>query len=187
MTTSYVGQSEARLGEASGQDDLYQQVATSYGAALDRLARAYEAHPDRRRDLLQEIHLALWRSFEGYAARCSLRTWVYRVAHNAATSHVIRQRRTSRNLVSLEEIEVEPHRNEGEVAADQHKALVRLLGLIQRLKPLDRQIMVSYLEGMDAASIGEITGISPGNVATKIHRIKSILVRRFHEGGRHGE
>jgi RNA polymerase sigma-70 factor (ECF subfamily) len=40
---------------------------------------------------------------------------------------------------------------------------------------------------MDAASIGEITGLSPGNVATKIHRIKNILARRFHQGGRHGE
>ena len=187
MTTSYVGQSEGRLGEASGQDDLYQQAAASFGAALDRLARAYEANPEKRRDLVQEIHLALWRSFESYAARCSLRTWVYRVAHNAATSYVIRQRRSAKNLVSLEEIEVEPYRSAGEVAADQHKALERLLGLIQRLEPLDRQIMVSYLEGMDAASIGEITGISPGNVATKIHRIKGILVRRFHEGGPYGE
>ena len=108
--------------------------------------------------------------------------------------HTIPPRRTSfgnaataQNLVSLEEIEVEPYKNEGEVAAAQHKALERLLGLIQRLKPLDRQIVVSYLEGMDAASIGDITGISPGNVATKIHRIKSILVRRFHEGGRHDQ
>jgi hypothetical protein len=28
-------------------------------------ARAYEADPDKRRDLLQEIHFALWRSFRG--------------------------------------------------------------------------------------------------------------------------
>jgi RNA polymerase sigma-70 factor (ECF subfamily) len=46
-------------------------------------------------------------------------------------------------------------------------------------------VILLYLEGLDAASIGEITGISAGNVATKIHRIKNILVRRFHEGGRH--
>ena len=59
--------------------------------------------------------------------------------------------------------------------------------LIQQLKPLDRQVIISYLEGMDAASIGEVTGISPGNVATKIHRIKNILARKFNEGGRHGE
>ncbi|MCC6585489.1 MAG: hypothetical protein IT168_02115 [Bryobacterales bacterium] len=63
MTTSNV----------SGQDDLYEQAAAEYGAALARLARGYEADPDKRRDLLQEIHLALWRSFAGFVALCSLR------------------------------------------------------------------------------------------------------------------
>jgi RNA polymerase sigma-70 factor (ECF subfamily) len=63
----------------SRQDELYQEAADSYGAALERLASGYEANPDRRRDLVQEIHLALWRSFGSFDARCSLRTWVYRV------------------------------------------------------------------------------------------------------------
>jgi RNA polymerase sigma-70 factor (ECF subfamily) len=183
-----VEQSESGLGRKLSQDDLYQQAAASYGAALHRLARAYEADPEKRRDLLQEIHLALWRSFEGFGARCSLRTWVYRVAHNAATSHVIRQRRRdARTFVSLEQIEATPDSDQGELALEQRQALERLLALIQRLKPFDRQVMLLYLEGMAAASIGEITGISPGNVATKIHRIKNVLARRFHEGGRHDE
>ena len=168
------------------QDDLYREAAVLYGDALDRLARAYEADPDRRRDLLQEIHFALWRSFGGFDGRCSPRTWVYRVAHNAATSHVVRQRRANATvLVGLEEIEPDP--NDERVAADRREALERLLALIRQLKPLDRQIIFSYLEGLDAASIGEITGLSPGNVATKIHRIKTILTRRFHSGGPHGE
>lgn len=188
VTTSNVGQSESKLDGKPSKYDLYQQAVASYGAALARLASGYEADPDSRRDLLQEIHLALWRSFEGFAARCSLRTWVYRVAHNAATSHVIRQRRVrARTFVSLEEIEVTSDRNAAEQSAGQREALGQLLALIQRLKPLDRQVILSYLEGMDAASIGETTGISPGNVATKIHRIKSILAHRFHEGGRHDE
>ena len=58
---------------------------------------------------------------------------------------------------------------------------------MQQLKAVDRQVILSYLEGMDAATIGEITGLGPGNVATKIHRIKALLSRQFHEGGRHGE
>jgi RNA polymerase sigma-70 factor, ECF subfamily len=48
-------------------------------------------------------------------------------------------------------------------------------------------VIVSYLEGMDAASIGEITGLSPANVAMKVHRIKNILARQFHQGGTHAE
>jgi RNA polymerase sigma-70 factor (ECF subfamily) len=170
------------------QDELYRETADTYGAALERLARAYEADTEVRRDLLQDIHIALWRSFAGFDGRCSLRTWVYRVAHNTATSHVIRQRRKkSQSLVGLEEVESMPDHREGESSADRRHALERLLELVQSLKPLDRQVILSYLEGLDAASTGEITGISPGNVATKIYRIKNILARRFQEGGRHGE
>jgi RNA polymerase sigma-70 factor (ECF subfamily) len=173
-------------GEVS-QDELYQDAADKYGSALERLARAYEADPEKRRDLIQEIHLQLWRSFQRFDARCSLRTWVYRVAHYVAASHVLRERRIFSNLVSLEELEMLPDKDHGQLAADQHINLERLSMLIQQLKPLDRQVIISYLEGMDSAAIGEITGLSSGNVAMRIHRIKNILARRFHEGGSHAE
>jgi len=165
------------------QDELYGEAAAAYGAALERLARAYEADPDLRRDLLQEIHVALWRSFLGFDGRCSLRTWIYRVAHNVSASHVMRQRRTrTQALVGLEELENLPDANAGPQAADRSQALDRLMTLIQRLKPLDRHVILSYLEGLDAASIADITGLSSGNVATKIHRIKSMLARWFQQG-----
>jgi RNA polymerase sigma-70 factor (ECF subfamily) len=169
------------------QDSLYQQAAEIYGPSLDRLARAYEFDAEARRDLLQEIHLHLWRSCAHFDQRCSLRTWVYRVAHNVATGHVIRQSRIRSRLVSIEDIEIMSAGDQGERDAGQAQALERLSTLIQRLKPLDRQIIVSYLEGMDASSIGEIAGFSPANVAMKIHRIKSVLKRWFGEGASHAE
>ena len=90
----------------STQDDLYRNAVKEHGAALERLARAYEAGPEDRRDLLQEIHIALWRSFTGFDERCSLRTWAFRVAHNTAVTHIYRSRRTKRlDLLSIEELE----------------------------------------------------------------------------------
>ncbi len=166
---------------------MYEQAADAYGSSLDRLARAYELDPDARRDLLQDIHLHLWRSFAYFDQRCSLRTWVYRVAHNVATGHIVRQSRIRNRLVSIENIETMPGSDQGELAASHAEALERLSSLIQRLKPLDRQIIVSYLEGMDASSISEITGLSPANVAMKVHRIKNLLRRWFDEGGPHGK
>jgi RNA polymerase sigma-70 factor (ECF subfamily) len=80
-----------------------------------------------------------------------------------------------------------PDATSGQVTADRNQALARLMELIQRLKPLDRQVILSYLEGLDAASIGEITGLSARYVSTKIYRIKEILTRRFNAGGRHDE
>lgn len=166
-------------------DRLYSDAADKYGSALERLAYAYEADADNRQDLVQEIHFQLWRSFQRFDARCSIGTWVYRVAHNVAASHVIRERRTFTRLVSLEELEQLP--DQTSCAADHRMNLERLSGLIQKLKPLDRQVIVSYLEDMDAAAIGEITGLSPASVAMRVHRIKSILARWFHEGDDHGK
>jgi RNA polymerase sigma-70 factor (ECF subfamily) len=168
----------------SKQDDYWQQAAGEYGPALERLAWAYEADPDRRRDLVQEIHLALWRSFECFDERCSLRTWIYRVAHNVATSHVIRQKKRNALVFrTLEEIETEPGPQDVEESVDRQHVLVRVLALVQRLEFLDRQLILAYLEGLDAESMSQITGLSAANVWTRIHRIKNILARQFHSGG----
>lgn len=187
-----MGGTGAISGNSASQDDLYRNAADTFGSALERLARAHEADPEKRRDLIQDIQFQLWRSFQRYDARCSLRTWVYRVAHHVAASHVLRERKTFSKLVSLEELEMLPDKEQsqgapGHVEIDQRRNLERLSALIQQLKPLDRQVIISYLEDMDAVSIGEITGLSPGNVAMRIHRIKNVLARRFHQGGSHAE
>ena len=167
---------------SQNQDELYQQTTAVFGDALDRLVRAYELDTDKRRDLLQEIHLALWRSFEKFEARCSLRTWVYRIAHNVATSHVIRQQRNNHRLSSLEGIESMADHTSGFADAHDHLNLERLLQLIHQLSPPDREIMLLYLEDLDSGTIGEIMNISAVNVRSKIHRIKAILTRRFLAG-----
>jgi RNA polymerase sigma-70 factor (ECF subfamily) len=173
----------------SEQDDWYRKAVNEHGAALERLARAYEASPEDRRDLLQEIHIALWRSFTGFDERCSLRTWAYRVAHNIAVTHIYRSRKAKKlNLLSIEDLEESerPAASDSTAMTVETKLLlVHLYALIQRLNPAERQIITLYLEGLDAASIGEITGISPGYAATKIHRIKQILAKRFLNGDNH--
>ena len=168
------------------QDELYQKVTQEYGEALARVVYAYEADAELRRDLSQEIHLALWRSLATFNGRCSLRTWVYRVAHNVATSHVVRQTKGKSvgAFLTLDEAEARAGMEDVERVADRAQALSRLFALIQQLDLLDRQVIMSYLEGLDAESIAEITGLSAANVWSKIHRIKTTLVRRFHRGER---
>ena len=172
--------------EPRSQDDAYARAAGAYGAALERLARAYEADADQRGDLLQDIHIALWRSFARFDGRCSERTWVYRVAHNTATSHMLsRKRLRAVRLVSLDALaaRVDPMQLNPEAVVGEREALARLNQMIASLGPPDRQVVLLYLEGLDAAAIGEITGLTARAVATKIHRLKAILARRFNQGG----
>lgn len=165
---------------AADQDALYQQAAAAYSGAIERLARGYEPDADQRRDLVQDIHVALWRSFAQFAGRASMRTWVYRVAHNTAISRITRRRARTPTFVTLDALAEAAVDEDATRAVDRRMALERLLALIRSLDPLDREVILLYLEDLDAQSIAAVVGLSPGNVATKVHRIKQILARRFH-------
>jgi RNA polymerase sigma-70 factor (ECF subfamily) len=165
---------------AKDQDGLYAEAANHWGGAMQRIARAHEADPERRRDLLQDMHATLWKSFANYDGRCSLHTWVYRVASNVAASHVARESRHRKALVTLDEVEDVPAESDA-TRMETEAALTRITDLIQRLKAQDQQVMALYLEGLSAEAIADITGLSPGAIATRISRLKTLLARMFHE------
>lgn len=164
------------------EDALFEEAVAEFGPALERLARGYEADPDKRHDLLQEIHVALWQSFKSFDNRCSLRTWVYRVAHNRAVSYVRSIVRKDSKTVGLDTLKAMPDEST-DVDVDRNRAIERLLALVQQLPDLDRQIMMLHMEGLDAVSIAEIAGLSSVNVGTKIHRLKKALIHGVRKGG----
>jgi RNA polymerase sigma-70 factor (ECF subfamily) len=165
---------------STDQDARYAEAAAQWGGALQRIARAYEADAERRRDLLQDMHVTLWKSFASFDGRCSLRTWVYRVATNVAATHVGREMRSRVTLVTLDALANLPA-EDGVETRETEAALERLTALIHRLKAPDRQVMTLYLEGLSAEAIGEVTALSPGAIATRISRLKPLLSRMFHE------
>lgn len=165
---------------SSSQDSLYQQVVDTYGEDMARFAAGYERNEAARQDLLQEVHLALWRSLAGFKGQCSLRTWVYRVAHNVGVTHVQRSMRIiERHGIDIDEIQSHADEQADIVLTDRRIDLERVMAIVHSLGVLDRQLMLLYLEDLDAAAIGEITGLSASNVSTKIHRIKSLLAARL--------
>ncbi|UZK66005.1 RNA polymerase sigma factor [Sphingomonas sp. M1-B02] len=161
-----------------GQDTRYAQASAAHAPAIARLARAVEANPEQARDLEQEIHVALWRSFARFDGACAVSTWVYRVAHNVAASHVARSSRRAK-LVGLDAADALLAADDPEAEVGQAQLLARLNALIRALEPPDRQVILLYLEGLDAASIADVTGIARGTVSVKVHRIKALLARRF--------
>ena len=170
----------------STRDQLYEEAASQYAAPLDRLAHAYEADAGKQADLLQEIHLAVWQSLAGFEGRCSLRTWIYRVAHNTAASYVVKEyRKRSQEWVSLDDVEAAAASDVFYDRAEQRLEVARLMEMIRNLRPPDRQLILLYLEDLDAQSIGDITGMSAGHVRVQLHRIRKILAERFHGGSRH--
>lgn len=165
------------------QDSQYQDAIKIFGRDIARFVTGYENDVAKRQELLQEVHVSLWKSLADFKQQCSLRTWVYRIAHNVGVSHVQRNiRAIERQALTLDDAQWIVDERADTAAADRRMDFERLLALIHRLVPLDRELMLLYLEDLDAATISEITGLSARNVATKIHRIKTMLAAQLGNG-----
>jgi RNA polymerase sigma-70 factor, ECF subfamily len=164
---------------------LFARTVAQFGPAIARIARANEANDELRADLQQDIYLEIWRSLAIFDSRCSLGTWIYRVALNMTARHVTRQRRLAfRELQNLEEIPEPTDSHDALRALDDAEKLVHLNRLIGQLKPMDRQVVLLYLDDLDATQISEVTGLSISHVAVKVHRAKRLL-SQLYRGVRH--
>ena len=169
------------------QSSLYQQAGEQFAPAIARLARAMERDAGKARDLEQDIHLELWRSFARFDGECSLKTWVFRVAHNVAADHVGRAMRQP-TTTDIEEAGHLSAADAGEGAQADRHAMDRVRAIIRTLPLLDAQVILLWLEGHSGADIAEVTGLTSGAVATRISRLKDQVALKFNTsigGARH--
>jgi RNA polymerase sigma factor (sigma-70 family) len=141
---------------------------------LFKVAGSYCRNAADREDLVQEMVLQLWRSFDRYDASRRFSTWMYRVALNVAISFARSETRRPRLLAGSEQAILEIAAAPSDSgASDDELGLLR--GFIERLDELDRALVILYLDGNRYDTIAEILGISETNVGTKISRIKQRL------------
>jgi RNA polymerase sigma factor (sigma-70 family) len=141
-----------------------------------KVAGLYSRSPADREDLAQEICVQLWRSFARYDEKqAKFTTWLYRIALNVAISQARRQRWSEADrfeplqLYHLETVAG------GQTMGETDERLTELYAFIGQLDPLNRALILLYLEDRNYAEMAEILGISETNVATKISRIKQKL------------
>ena len=140
-------------------------------AALARLARHY-AGPDDRHDLLQEMHLQLWRSHAEFDGRSQRATWVYRVALNTALGY---RRKPVSPVVAVEHV---PELGDAGVPRDAMDVLAEFLAT---LDPLQRAVLMLDLEGLEREQIAEVTGLSPNAVPIRMTRLRQSFETLFVE------
>ncbi|MEN1927679.1 sigma-70 family RNA polymerase sigma factor [Luteimonas sp. MJ250] len=135
-----------------------------------KVAGTYARDADDREDLAQDIAAQLWRAWPRYDPSRSFSTWMYRVALNVGISH-LRGDGSRRHLVPLEEglrESVAPDTVDHE--RDQQSRLLH--GFIATLEPLNRALLLLYLEDRSTRDMAEVLGMSESNVTTRISRLK---------------
>jgi RNA polymerase sigma-70 factor (ECF subfamily) len=137
-----------------------------------KVAGSYAANPDDRADLAQDIAAQLWRAWPSYEPQRPVTTWMYRIALNVAISHLRGRSLRDRHQIPLDD---GLHDVAGDAGGDSHAASqqLRLLRqVIAKLPPMDRALMLLYLDERSHREIAEILGIGESNVATKVSRLK---------------
>jgi RNA polymerase sigma factor (sigma-70 family) len=168
MRLTKLRRARENMREQEKQERFFARIKPHQGI-LYKVARAYCYQEEERQDLEQEMLLQLWRSIDRFDSKSQFSTWMYRVVLNVALSYE-RERRLQQKILMVDSASIddalEPR------PSDNAAVLYQLLG---RLDPLEKALIVLYLEGNNHEVIGDILGISETNVSTKIGRIKQRL------------
>lgn len=162
------------MSAAESRDDRYVRLLGEHDRALRRLASSYERDPARQQDLMQEIWLAVWQALPRFRGECSERTFVFRIAHNRAVSHIDYSQR--RHVEPLDEDA--PFAAPGpdpETSLSQQQRHQRLRNAVQDLPIALRQVVVLTLEGLSNADVADVVGITENNVAVRLTRARAAL------------
>jgi RNA polymerase sigma-70 factor (ECF subfamily) len=149
--------------------ETFQHLVEEHKKILYKVCNSYCRERDSRDDLAQEIMIQLWRSFSKFDGRCRFSTWMYRIALNVAISFYRKESTRTRHVISDEQ-----HLLETTDEAESQPEDIRLLyQFIEGLDPLNKALILLYLDENSYREIADVLGITETNVATKISRLKN--------------
>jgi len=161
------------VSQAVSRDAVFERVVREHSGLLWRTAGLYEFDPERRRDLHQEILLAVWSALPKYAGRSNLRTYLARIAHNKGITHVDREAKWPRqNDLEAELVSSQPS---PEQSAGQRADRAKLAVALRQLPLLSQQVVTLTLEGFLPREIAEALGINVNKVSIRLSRAKITL------------
>ena len=111
--------------------------------------------------------MALWKALPDFRGDSSERTWLYRIATNVSLTDSARRQSKRNREVGIEEAPPAPESRDSRTE--------ELFDAVRRLETVDRDLALLYLEGLTAAEIGAVMGITEGNAAVRLTRMRRKL------------
>ena len=151
-------------------DSAFLQNLNQHLGIARKVTRIYFPDVHDREDVFQEMMYQLWRSYPGFDGRAKFSTWMYRVCLNTALTHRRNNtRRKTESLTGIHEDIAEPG------SGDKEENIGLLFKAIGVLTPVNKAIVLLYLEDMSYEEIAAITGLTKSNVSVRLVRIKREL------------
>jgi RNA polymerase sigma-70 factor (ECF subfamily) len=157
----------------ASKEQLFAEVTRTCTGLITRIALSYEADAALRRELIQDILLAVWVALPSFRGDSSLKTFAAAIAQKRCITHVTKRAREPRQVeLPADLVSAAPPPDEVALKNDQKR---RLVESIQRLPIPQREAIVLCFEGFSYGEMAEILGISANAVMLRCQRAKSTL------------
>ena len=184
VASSVVGEAELVARLRAGDEEAFAAVVRAHHASLCRFARAFVGSAAVAEEVVQDTWLAVVRGVERFEERSSLRTWLFHILANRARTTAVRERRSDTLDPDADRFDATgawspppvpwSEQVEDRVAAQQTAALAR--DLLDTLPETQRQVVVLRdVEGLSAAEVADLLGLSDGNQRVLLHRGRARL------------
>ncbi|MDE7345834.1 MAG: RNA polymerase sigma factor [Muribaculaceae bacterium] len=161
--------------ETSRLHRLFELTIADHDAMIHRICLGYAHSSQDLEDLYQDVLVNIWRGLSGFRSDSSMRTWVYRIALNTCVS-TLRLRSKVPPQTSLDEVILVPD------GSQERKEVVKdLYECIATLGPIDKAIVMMWLDDYSYEEIADTIGLKRNNVATRLHRAKEKLKSKIKE------
>lgn len=135
-----------------------------------KVCLAYCKNKDDLCDLFQEALLNLWTAYPRYKGEGKLSTWIYRVTLNTCIS----------DLRKKKKIEFLPIHDALRVYEENgNEKIKELYSLIHKLNPIERALILLWLDEKSYEEISDILQMTKSNVSVKLVRIKEKLKQMY--------
>jgi len=144
----------------------FEDLVREHMGRIRQIARRFAAN-GAVDDLVQDILTRLWRSYGGFRGDSKVESWIYRVALNAAMTHLSEAGRARTLHAAMSAQPVATVETPGRASpAD------ILCDFLSRLGDVDASILMMYMDGFTSDEISGVLGITGNAINVRINRMK---------------
>ncbi|MGE9311952.1 RNA polymerase sigma factor [Niabella sp. CJ426] len=153
------------------KEQAFLQLIKQHAGILHKVARLYMDTETDRQDLIQEMMVQLWRSYDSFTGNSQFATWMYRVALNTALTYLRNNKKHSKHILYTHTPDVADTSSHPQ----QQAQLDIFYAATHHLNPVEKALIFYFMEGLSHKEIALQLGISEVNARVKLNRTKEKL------------
>lgn len=147
----------------------FTQAISQHDAMIKRICFGYAKTAEDLEDLYQDVLVNLWQSMPRFRGDASMKTWIYRIALNTCVSNLRIRSKAVKGALVTDIVDVVDESEQERVDIKELHECITTLG------PIDKAIMMLWLDEYSYDEIASMVGLKRNNVATRLHRAKEKL------------